>query len=190
MKGNPVPQCLRRTTTYVIMRKDFLGDPVMLLLLAFAVSAPSIPDEARLTQAVYQAIVDEIDFGNSAVKDQDMDRYMESVPDDYRIVEDDSSITDKAALRAKQAQAWALIRQTNSLDVKVTDLKLGCGGDCAFVSTDQTWDRQMTGKDGVSEFNVVTTQKHDEKWELRGGRWVQTAIEELGGTTMVDGKPY
>ena len=48
----------------------------------------------------------------------------------------------------------------------------------------------MLGKDGVTIFNVVTTQKHSEKWELRGSRWVQIDIEELGGTTMVDGKPY
>lgn len=162
----------------------------MLLLLALATSAPSIPHETRLMQAVREAIVDEIDFGNSAVKDQDMLRYMEGVPDDYRIVEGDGSITDKAALRAKQTQAWALIRRTNSLDVRVTYLKLGCGGECAFVKTDQRWDRQMTGKDGVSEFNVITTQKHNETWKLRGSRWIQTDIEELGGTTMVDGKVY
>lgn len=161
----------------------------MILLLAIATSTP-IPDEARLTHAVGQAVTDEIQFVNSAIKRKDMDRYMSAVPDDYRIEEDDGTITDKAALREKQTQAWTLIRRTNSIDIALTDLKLGCGGECAFVKTDQRWDRQMTGKDGVSEFNVVTTQKHNETWELRGSRWVQTHIEELGGATMVDGKPY
>lgn len=166
----------------------------MLLLLAAlatpaAIAAP-IPDEARLTRAVHQAVTDEIEFVNGAVKRKDMDRYMSVIPDDYRIAEDDGSITDKARLREKQTQAWALIRRTNSIDIKVTDLKLGCGGECAFVKTDQKWDRQMIGKDGITEFNVVTTQQHNEKWELRGSRWVQTDIEELGGTTMVDGKLY
>ncbi len=46
----------------------------------------------------------------------------------------------------------------------------------------------MTGRDGVSEHEVVTTQRHRERWELRGSRWVQTGIEELGGTVMVDGE--
>lgn len=164
----------------------------MFLLLALAepvLSAP-IPDEARLTRAVRQAVMDEIEFVNSAVKRKDMDRYMSVVPDDYRIVEDDGSITDKARLREKQTQAWALIRHTNSIDINVTSIRLGCNGECAFVSTDQRWDRQMIGKDGTSEFNVVTTQRHNEKWVLRDSRWSQTDIEELGGTTMVDGKPY
>ena len=48
----------------------------------------------------------------------------------------------------------------------------------------------MTGRDGVSEFNVVTTQRHNERWELRDSRWVQTGIEELGGTVMVDGERW
>jgi hypothetical protein len=48
----------------------------------------------------------------------------------------------------------------------------------------------MLGKDGVTEFNIVTTQKHIEAWEMRNSRWVQVSIEELGGTTLVDGKPY
>jgi hypothetical protein len=165
----------------------------MLFLIA-ALAAPHayapIADEARLTRAVHQAIVDEIEFVNAAVKRKDIDRYMSAVPDEYRIDEDDGTVTDKARLREKQTQAWALIRRTNSIDMGVTDFKLGCGGECAFVKTNQRWDRQMIGKDGVSEFNVVTTQKHNEKWELQGSRWMQTFIEELGGTTMVDGKVY
>lgn len=161
-----------------------------LSLSAAMPAADAIPDEVRLTKAVRQAIADETQFVNEAVRDKDFERYMEVVPDDYRIVEDDGTITDKARLREKQAQAWALIRRTNALAVTITGIKLGCGGECALVQTDQIWDRQMLGKDGVSEFNVVTTQKHNERWDLRGSRWIQTDIEELGGTTLVDGKPY
>lgn len=164
----------------------------MLLLLAALitpVTAP-IPDEARRNRAVRQAVADEIEHGILATLTKDMDLYMESVPDDYRIIEDDGSITDKAALREKQTQAWALITRTNALNIEITSFELGCGGACALVKTDQRWDRQMIGRDGTSEFNVVTTQKHDERWELRGSRWIQTDIKELGGTTLVDGKPY
>ena len=150
----------------------------------------AIPDEDLLASAVREAIADEIDFGISATKDQDMDRYMEGVPEDYRIVEEDGSITDRARLRDLQTQAWALIRRTNALDIAITGFRLGCGGTCAEVETDQRWDRQMTGRDGVSEHNVVTTQRHKERWELRESRWVQTGIEELGGTVMVDGEVY
>jgi hypothetical protein len=150
----------------------------------------AIPDEPRLTGAVRQAIEDEIQHGLFATIEKDMDAYMEGVPDDYRIVEDDGTVTDKARLRELQTQAWALITRTNRLDIRVTGVKLGCGGECAFVKTDQLWDRQMLGKDGKTEFNVVTTQKHDEKWEVRQSRWRQVSIKELGGTVTVDGKPY
>jgi hypothetical protein len=162
----------------------------MSLLLAALASTTPIPDEARLTRAVGQAIRDEIQHGILATRRKDMALYMETVPDDYRIVEDDGSITDKARLRQKQEQAWALITRTNTLEINVTGFALGCGGTCAFVKTDQRWDRQMLGRDGVTEFNVITTQRHDERWDLRGSRWVQTGITELGGTTMVDGKVY
>lgn len=160
----------------------------MSLLLALALTTPD-PD-ALLREGVRQAIEGEISFGINATKDKNMDRYMETVPDDYRIVEDDGSITDKAKLREKQTQAWAIIPRTNALTIDITGFQLGCEGECATVWTDQRWDRQMLGRDGKSEFNVVTTQKHEERWELRGPRWIQVSIVELGGTTMVDGKPY
>ncbi len=159
----------------------------MILLLSLALSIGSLPPADR---AVAEAIRDEIDYGISATRDQDMDRYMEGVPADYRIVEDDGSITDRETLRAKQLQAWAIIRRTNALDIDITAIEVGCDRACATVWTDQKWDRQMLGRDGTSEFNVVTTQKHIEKWEQRDSRWIQISIDELGGTTTVDGKPY
>lgn len=159
-------------------------------MLIFALALLAAPDPDLLTQAVRQAIEDEIDHGLEATIDKDIDRYMEGVPADYRIVEDDGSITDRDALRAKQLQAWAIIPRTNSLEVEVTGIEVGRDGECATVTTDQKWDRQMLGRDGVTEFNVVTTQKHVERWEARDSRWIQVSIEELAGTTTVDGKPY
>lgn len=147
-------------------------------------------DDVAIHAAVLEAIRDEIAFGIEATVEKDIGRYMETVPADFRIVEDDGSVTDRDMLRAKQLQAWAIIPRTNALTINVLDLKVGCEGQCATVKTDQTWDRQMLGRDGAAEFNVVTTQLHVEQWEVRDGRWLQVAIEELGGTTTVDGKPY
>ena len=155
------------------------------LILALA-----IPDEAALTIAVREAIQDEIEFTIDATRDKDIARYMETVPDDYRIVEDDGSVTDKAALRSKQLQAWSIILRTNALDQSISRMALSCGGTCADVWTDQRWDRQMLSRDGKSEHRVVTTQQHRERWELRGSRWINVSIEELGGTVTVDGKAY
>ncbi|MBL8771868.1 MAG: hypothetical protein JNK30_10845 [Phenylobacterium sp.] len=156
-----------------------------MMLTVLALSAALLQE-----QAVREAIEDEIDFGVHATIDKDIDRYMETVPADYRIVEDDGSITDRAALRARQLQAWSIITRTHALRIDVTRVEVGCDGHCATAWTDQRWDRQMLGRDGRTEFNVVTTQKHVERWEARDSRWIQVSIEELGGETLVDGKPY
>ena len=160
----------------------------MIFLLSLAIAAaPAVPP---LQQSVEEAIRDEIEFGIEATVDQDIDRYMETVPADYRIVEDDGSVTDRATLRAKQLQAWAIIPRTNALEIAVERVEVGCDGACATAWTDQRWDRQMLGRDGTSEHNVVTTQRHVERWEVRDGRWIQVSIDELGGTVTVDGQPY
>jgi len=168
----------------------------LLFALALAALGPVADplDEAAIDPAalaaVTAAIRGEIDQGIAATIGQDIDRYMDGVPADYRIVEDDGSITDRDALRAKQLQAWSIIRRTNALTIDITKIELGCAGSCASVWTDQRWDRQMLGRDGSSEHNVVTTQRHKERWERRDGRWINVAIEELGGTVTVDGEPY
>lgn len=159
----------------------------ILLSLATAASLSAVPP---LQAAVEEAIRDEIEFGIEATVDQDIDRYMETVPADYRIVEEDGSITDRDTLRARQLQAWAIIPRTNALDIDVGRVEIGCEGACATVWTDQRWDRQMLGRDGSSEHVVVTTQRHVERWEVRDGRWIQVSIDELGGTVTVDGQPF
>jgi hypothetical protein len=147
-------------------------------------------EEVRQRAAVLDAIRDEIQYGIEATIAEDIDRYMEGVPQDLRILEEDGSVTDWDTLKARQLQAWTIITRTNLLEIDVTGLEVGCGGTCATARTDQRWDRQMLGKDGVTEFSIVTTQQHVETWEVRNSRWVQVGIEELGGTTVVDGRPY
>jgi hypothetical protein len=160
------------------------------MTLAALVGCASVPKDGDAETRAYRAIDREIQEGLRAVTVKDIDAYMASVPKDYRIVEDDGSITDRDKLREKQLQAWSIIIRTNANEQRITGFQLGCAGRCATVWTDQRWDRQMRGRDGKSEHRVVTTQKHKERWELRGRRWVNIAIEELGGTTTVDGKPY
>ena len=159
---------------------------MLILAMLLATQAP----DALLHHAVTEAIEDEIEFGIEATIDKDINRYMETVPADYRIVEDDGSITDRDTLRANQLRAWAIIPRTNALTIDITRLEVGCDGECATVWTDQRWDRQMLGRDGASEHNVVTTQRHQERWEVRNSRWINVAITELGGTVTVDGRPY
>ena len=155
---------------------------------AAATCAAPAPDADLLARSVYEAIGDEIDTGLDATRDKDMDAYLASIPDDYLQVEEDGTRVDKAALKAMQEQAWAIIPRTNALTMKITGFALSCDGQSATVWTDQRWDRQMLGRDGVTEFNVVTTQRHKEYWRAANGRWFNYQLEELGGTLTIDGE--
>jgi hypothetical protein len=158
----------------------------MLVAILAAASIPAVP----LDRSIYEAIQDEIQYGIEATAAQDIDRYMETVPADYRVLQDDGSVIDRAGLRAQKLQAWAIIPKTNSIEENIEGFQLGCDGSCATVWTHQKWDRQMLGRDGKSVHNVVTTERHQEQWQQRGSRWVAVSIKELGGTITIDGKPY
>ena len=160
------------------------------ILAASILPTKAAPDKPPIDQAVFEAIQDEIEYGLEASREQDIERYMEGVPADTRIVEEDGSIIGRDQLKEIKRKEWAIIPKTNFLDMTITGFEIGCDGRCATVWTDQKWDRQMLGRDGKSEFNVVTTQKHKERWEERDSRWVNVDTVELGGSTMVDGKPY
>jgi hypothetical protein len=45
-------------------------------------------------------------------------------------------------------------------------------------------------RDGVTRDTVVTTQKHREVWRRTKSGWRLSRVKELGGTVMVNGKPF
>lgn len=141
-------------------------------------------EEVEQRAPVLDAIRDEIQYEIDTTFAEDIGRYTEGVPRDLPTLEGDGSVTDWEALKARQLQAWDIITRTNLLEIDVTRPEVGCCGTCATARTDQRLDRQMLGKDGVPEFNIVTTQKHVETREVGNSSWVQVSIEELGGTTV------
>lgn len=162
---------------------------MLLTILTGGMVCAAQPDRSMLETAVREAISDEIQHGLDATRDQDMEAYMSRVPSDYYHIEEDGTRVDKQGLREMQSRAWAIIPRTNSLHVEITGFELSCDGGTATVWTDQLWDRQMIGRDGISEFNVVTTQKHRETWRETDDGWRNYAIDELGGTLAIDGVP-
>lgn len=136
------------------------------------------------------AIDAEIQQGVRATIDEDIDAYMDGVPDDYRIVEDDGSITDKETLRANALRSWAIIDETRDLVIVIDSIDVAPSCDEAAVKTSQRWERLMRRPDGSGADVVLTTQKHDEKWRLKAGRWYNVEIVELGGEILINGQPY
>jgi hypothetical protein len=136
------------------------------------------------------AIDQEIRKGVKATIAEDIDAFMDGVPDDYRIVEDDGSITDKAALREHALRSWAIIERTIALTITIDRIDVDPSCDGALVRTSQRWERLMRRRDDSGADTVLTTQKHEERWRLKAGRWYNYEIKELGGEIFVNGEPY
>jgi len=139
------------------------------------------PDEARW------AIESEIMRSLEATRAEDIDAYMEQIPADLTIRQDDGSVLTAELLREDVLRQWSIIDRTNALETSIDRFELNRDG-TATVWTSSRWDRTMVGRDGVSRHRVVSTQKHREVWRRRGLRWFNYEIEELGGEVWVDGQ--
>ena len=172
------------------MRSVCLFGVLALLATACSTEPSSEPGAACDVRPVRRAIEAEIRKGVEATRREDIDAFMDGVPDDFRIVEDDGSITDKAKLRELTLQKWAIIDRTISLDISIDSLDVAPPCREATVRTSQRWERVMRRRDGVGTDVVLTTQKHVELWRRSGGRWLNYDITELGGDIFVNGEPY
>lgn len=165
--------------------RSLLAAAIMLSACA-AVPAPS----SCPVEDIRAAIDAEIQKGAEATRNEDIDAYMDGIPDDYRIVEDDGSITDKAKLREFALRSWAIIDETIDLKISIDEIDVHAPCNEAVVRTSQRWERMMRRRDDSGSDNVVTTQKHIEKWRLRDSRWYNYEITELGGEIFINGAPY
>lgn len=166
----------------------------MRFLLVLIALAPGCATDRILADcdagAVRAAIDGEIQQGVKATIEEDIDAYMDGVPEDYRIVEDDGSITDKAALREHALRSWAIIDETLDLTITIDSIEVATACDEATVMTSQRWERMMRRRDDSGSDNIVTTQKHEERWRLKDGRWYNYEIKELGGEIFINGEPH
>ncbi len=169
------------------MRAFFSFLPPVLLLVSGCAAAPG---QSCPVDDIRAAVDAELQRGVRATIEEDIDAYMDGVPDDYLILEDDGSVTDKAALREYALKSWAVIDRTISLEITLDDLAVAADCQSAEVATSQRWERLMRRPDGGGPDNVVTTQKHRERWRLTGGRWLNYEIDELGGEIFINGAAY
>lgn len=161
-----------------------------ILLLLFLALDGCATDANCPVAEIGAAIDDELQKGAAATAAEDIDAYMDGVPADYRIVEDDGSITDREALRRYALESWTVIDKTISLEVTLDALEVAPSCNEADATTSQRWERLMRRPDGSGPDSVVTTQKHKEKWRRTGERWYNYEIVELGGEVFINGVPY
>ena len=108
---------------------------------------------------------------------------------DFEETADDGDQGKLADLRAHALRDWAIIPATRDIWARIDSLG-PVAGDTVVVYTSQRWDRLMLERDGVTRDTVVTTQKHRELWRRTKSGWRLSRVKELGGTVMVNGKPY
>ncbi|MEZ5920580.1 MAG: hypothetical protein R3C60_04425 [Parvularculaceae bacterium] len=162
----------------------------LFLLLAGCATGEADVGDLCPTGAIREQINAEIQKGVAATRDQDIDAYMDGIPDAYRIVEDDGSITDKEMLREYALKSWAIIDKTIALEIQLNSIAVAPDCSEATVYTSQRWERIMRRRTGDGADNVVTTQTHRELWRKAGARWLNYEIVELGGKIFVNGEPY
>ncbi len=162
---------------------------VSVAVLASGCAATGEPQSCN-AEKIRAAIDAEIQKGVKSTIEEDIGAYMDGIPDDYRVVEDDGSITDKAALREHALRSWAIIDKTIDLTITIGSLEPGPNCDEALVQTSQRWERIMRRRDDSGADTVLTTQEHEERWRLKDGRWHNYEIKELGGQIFINGEPY
>jgi len=141
------------------------------------------PDEVR------SQIEAQITRTVEATRRQDIDAYMATFAPDFEEIADDGDQGKLADLRAHALRDWAIIPATRDIWARIDSLG-PVSGESVVVYTSQRWDRLMLERDGVTRDTVVTTQKHRELWRRTKSGWRPSRVKELGGTVMVNGKPY
>lgn len=161
---------------------------VSLVLAAGCATAPAAP-VARI-EAVRAEIEAAIARGVEATRTQDIDAYMEGIPEDLVVHDESGEVVTRDELRASTLRDWSVIPETLAIEVVIDSLELGDDGDTATVYTSQRWERRMLRPDGSGSNVVLTTQRHRETWRETDRGWLLYEVEELGGEVFVDGERY
>lgn len=175
-----------RGSRSVTMRRAWLHRGVAAAIVVVIAQGQAIANDTHRIRDEIQAVIDKT---AEATQTKNIEAFMEEVPPDFQLKQDDGSTMDRDGLRAHVLQEWSIIDHTESLAIKIERIDI-IDPDEASVWTSQRWRRVMMGRDGVSKHNVLTTEKHKEHWRMRDGLWYCYGIQELGGKIWVDGKPF
>ena len=123
-----------------------------------------------------------------AVRTKNIDLYMEGIPDDFKIKDQNGALITKEMQREYALRDWAIIDTTLENEYIIDSLEVF--KDSALVFTSQKWKRMMFRRDGITKDTVLTTQRHRETWKKSAGNWRNYRVEELGGEVFINGERY
>lgn len=163
-----------------LLRLGFSRALLPLLLLAAGCATVPDPTETARTQ-----IAGVIAQGIETSRRSDVDAFVARLPADFTVQRRDGGTATREDVRQAQLNRARSGAETLSLTIEIERLEVR--GDQATVWTNQRWERRVTPPGATQGHHVVTTQRHEESWRRRDGRWEPYRINELGGDVIVDG---
>ena len=160
---------------------------ISFVLMLGAGSSPEAP-EADVAE-IRREIEAQIARGVAATRDEDIEAYMEGLPEDLVIYDERGEVISREQQRAYALRDWAVISRTLDIEVVLDSLAVAAGS-LATVYTSQRWERLMLRPDGSGEDTVLTTQRHRETWRPTPRGWRLYEVDELGGRVWINGEPY
>jgi ketosteroid isomerase-like protein len=158
---------------------------LILCALTPACNLSSRSEDAATVKKLIQARIEE---SIEATRSKDIDRYMSVVPEDWVVHDEKGGTFTRDDLRRDQLEQWSIIDRTISIWSRIGRIEVRGVG--ATVWTYQRWERMIHQRTGPALDRVITTQKHEEHWRLKDGKWWCYEVKELGGDIFVNGKPY
>lgn len=155
------------------------------LILIFLTGCSS---QKRIELAIEIEIQKQLDKCVHAVSTKNIDEYMDLLPKDFVIYDQNGEVISREQQRAYTLRDWAIIDATLSNVYKVDSIR--AYGDSVIAYTSQRWERLMFQRDGKTKDTVLTTQKHLETWKKTPVGWLNYDVKELGGEIFINGKLY
>jgi hypothetical protein len=153
-----------------------------LALLLFAFGCATGPDDTGLARRQIAAVIGE---GMEASRRGDVEAFMARLPADFTVEQADGGTATRADVERAHLGRLRSKAETRSLTIDIERLEVR--GDEATVWTLQRWERRVTPPGETRSHDILTTQRHEERWRRRDGRWEPYRIKELGGDAFIDG---
>lgn len=161
---------------------------LVLSLLAVACSRSSLVPSSDVN-GIRREIETVIAHSVEATRRQDIDAYMETIPEDLVIHDERGAVITREQQRQNMLRDWSIIPRTTAIEVRIDSLAVEADT-AATVYTAQRWERLMQQREGTKLDTVLTTQVHRELWRKTPKGWRSYEIQELGGNVWVNGQPW
>lgn len=142
----------------------------------------------QTAEEIKNDIQKQLDKCAEAVTTKNINSYMDLLPEDFIIKDQNGAIISREKQRAYTLRDWSIIDTTLHNRFVVDSIRTF--GDSVLAYTSQQWERIMFRQDHITKDTILTTQKHLETWKKTSKGWLNYTVAELGGSIWINGKLY